>query len=72
MRYDYAMTRHGQRGDLDRKINAQISTAQHDLLTQAAAAQRVNVSTILRWLIDDRVGAYLSEAPSVKAEPKEA
>lgn len=65
------MTRHGQRGDLDRKINAQISTAQHDLLTEAAAAQRVNVSTILRWLIDDRVGAYLT-APtsSVKAEPK--
>ncbi len=56
------MTRHGQRGELARKMNFQISEAQYDLLTQAAAAQRVNVSTILRWLIDDRVGAYLTDA----------
>lgn len=68
------MTRHGQRGDLSRKINAQVSAAQYGQLEKAAACQRVNISTILRWMIEDYASEYTTDRPMVRVEaaPKEA
>lgn len=62
------MSRHGQRGELARKINAQISEAQYDLLARAAEEKRVNISTILRWLIDDHASDYIGSQSEVGKE----
>lgn len=53
-------TRHGKRGELASKISIQISPAQREKLDEAAKQQRVKVSDIVRWLIDDHVDDYLT------------